>query len=241
VAIGNFANEMTSLYVADRDPLRFLDDAISEGIGSPSRRVLSFGLLFFDADLDGRLDLLQANGHLEESIHEVQASQEYRQPAQLFWNTGPDQPRCFTELPADHVGDLSRPIVGRGAACADVDRDGDLDLVLTQVADRPLLLRNDQASGHHWLRCRLEGDSPNREAIGAVVELTAGGVTQRRMVSSTRSYLSQVELPLTFGLGEEEAVTGLLVHWPDGTLEEFPPPAPVDREITLRQSDGNPH
>ena len=232
VAIGNFANEMSSFYVAGEEgSLRFSDEAPGAGIGSPSRIVLSFGLFFFDADLDGRVDLLQANGHLEDAIAEVQASQRYRQPAQLFWNAGADARTTFVELPAERTGDLTRPIVGRGAAYADIDGDGDLDVVLTQSGDRPLVLRNDQRLGHHWVRVVLHGRGANRDGIGAWIELTAAGRVQRRQVMPTRSYLSQVELPVTFGLGASTLVDSLRVIWPDGTAQQV---EPVQVDATLR-------
>ncbi len=215
--IGNFANEMTSVYVSQDDPGIFVDEAIGEGIGAPSRLMLSFGVFLFDYDLDGRLDLLQSNGHLEEQIESVDPSQRYRQPAQLFWNAGFEH--GFVPVSPESAGDLAEPMVGRGSAYADVDLDGDLDVVLTQVAGRPLLLRNDQDLGHHWLRFELSGKSPNLDAIGARVEITAGGVTQRRQVMPTRSYMSQVERALTFGLGEATAVDKVEVFWPDGSNE----------------------
>jgi hypothetical protein len=220
IAIGNFANEMSSLYMNGADPWQFTDEAIVEGIGSASRQRLSFGMLFFDYDLDGRLDLLQANGHLEDEINQVQPSQHYRQAAQLFWNAGPEHRSSFVRVPEASSGDLAEPIVGRGSACADIDADGDLDLVLTQVAGRPLLLRNDQDLGHHWVRFRLRGGGGNPDAIGARVELTAAGVTQRRRVMPARSYLSQVELPVTFGLGGNETVDAVRIHWPDGSRQD---------------------
>jgi hypothetical protein len=137
VAIGNFANEMTALYVsqpaslADQLPL-FSDEAITEGIGPASRLLLKFGIFFFDYDLDGRLDVLSANGHLEDEINKVQQSQQYAQPAQLFWNAGPAPSGCFQPVPSQKCGsDLFQPIVGRGSAFADIDSDGDLDAVLT--------------------------------------------------------------------------------------------------------------
>lgn len=229
-AIGNFANEMTSFYVSQGDPGFFVDDAIGEGIGAPSRRALKFGLFFFDYDLDGRLDLLQANGHIETEIQKVDPSQTYRQAAQLFWNTG----RGFTLVNTDATGDLAREIVGRGAAYADVDGDGDLDVALAQTGGPALLLRNDQATGHHWLRVKLTGRPPNRDAIGAWVELTSGGVTQRRQVMPTRSYLSQVELPITFGLGTQAGPVSLKVTWPDRS-EQTMENAAADRAVMVEQ------
>jgi hypothetical protein len=234
LAVGNFANEMTSLYVTQGLPSLLADESIVEGIGPASRLVLTFGLFFFDADLDGRLDLLQANGHLEDEINEVQPSQHYAQPSQLFWNCGPDCPAAFALVKED--GDLSEPAVGRGATYADVDGDGDLDVLITQNGRSPRLLRNDQASGHHWLRVRLVGTTSNRDAIGAWVELTAGGRTQRRQVMPTRSYVSQVELPVTFGLGASETVEALRVHWPGGGTQDVQVPG-VDRRITVEQAD----
>ena len=236
IFIGNFANEMTSAYVSRGERGFFTDESMVQGIGGPTRLALTFGLFLFDYDLDGRLDLLQANGHLEQEINQVQPSQHYRQPAQLFWNAGPDHPRTFAPVAAERVGDLARPIVGRGAAYADIDADGDLDVLLTQVGGPPLLLRNDQSQDHHWLRCKLVGTRSNRDAIGATVELTAGGVTQRRRVMPTRSYLSQVERTVTFGLGDSDRVGSLRVTWPDGSVQEVEPEG-VDRRIVIRQAE----
>lgn len=221
IAIGNFANEMTSLFVASSERLLFTDEAIVEGVGAPSRGALSFGLLFLDYDLDGRADLLQANGHLEEEIGRVQASQTYRQPAQLFWNAGDSGARTYYEVPLATTGDLGRPIVGRGAAYADIDADGDLDVLLTQPRGAPLLLRNDQLSDHRWVRVRLRGDTANRDGLGAWVELTAGGRVQRAVMATSRGYLSSVEPMLTFGLGESESVESLRVRWPGGEVQEL--------------------
>jgi len=198
----------------------FTDEAIGEGIGAASRLMLTFGTFFFDADLDGRLDLLHANGHIEEEIAIVQPSQSYRQAARLFWNTGAVAGATFVPVPATQTKDLARPIVGRGATYADIDNDGDLDVVLTQVGGRPALLRNDQQSGHHWLRVKVQSRQGNHDAIGAWVTLTTGGVRQRRYVVPTRSYLSQVELPLTFGLGMVDQVDSVQVEWPSGGIDE---------------------
>jgi hypothetical protein len=236
LAIGNFANEMTSFYVAQpAAETLYADEAIQAGVGPASRQVLTFGLFFFDADLDGHLDLLQANGHLEAEINQVQPSQHYAQPAQIFWNCGEDCPATYLPVPPAALGDLPRPLVGRGAAYADVDGDGDLDVVLTENGGPARLLRNDQALGHHWLRVRLVGAGGNRDAIGAQIDLTAGGKTQHRQVTPARSYLSQVELPVTFGLGARTAVERLRVAWPDGHAEEIPVPG-VDRLLTVRQA-----
>jgi hypothetical protein len=178
--------------------------------------------------------MLQANGHIENEIHKMDPSQQYHQAAQLFWNAGVDQKPRFVAVSAEKTGDLAREIVGRGAAYADIDGDGDLDVVLTLIAGPLLLLRNDQSLGHHWLRVKLVGRSPNRDAIGAWVELKAGGIIQRRQVMPTRGYLSQVELPVTFGLGKSDHVEALQVTWPDGS-EQTVTQVAVDQMLVLEQ------
>jgi hypothetical protein len=211
VAVGNFSNEMTSFYVARGGLPLFTDEAVVSGVGSESRHAL-----FFDYDLDGRVDLLQTNGHVEDKINVVQPSQHYEQPTQIFWNCGLKCARNFVHVPLEDTGDLGLPIVGRGAAYGDIDQDGDLDVVITQVNRAPLVLRNDQALGHHWLRVKVGGTGLNRDALGARVAITAGGVTQTRTVMPSRSYLAQVELPVTFGLADAARVDRLQVTWPDG-------------------------
>ncbi len=235
VAIGNFANEMTSLYVSQGRRSLFADEAIVEGIGAPSRLMLSFGLFLFDYDLDRRLDLLQANGHLEEEINIVQPSQNYEQPAQLFWNCGPGRRRCFVPVDPTSTADFAEPMVGRGATYADIDNDGDLDVLFTQVGRRPILFRNDFDAGHHWIRLKLIGVTCNRDAIGAWIETEVEGDHIARQVMPTRSYLSQVELPVTIGLGESAVPVSITISWPGGgeqTVENLA----VDRTHVIRQS-----
>ena len=231
IGIGNFANEMTAMFVSQRDPCSFTDEAIQEGVGPASRLLLKFGLFFFDYDLDGRLDLLTSNGHLEEEIAKIQASQKYRQPAQLFWNHGAG----FSVVPPDRAGsELFKPIAGRGSAYADLDGDGDLDVVLAQVNGAPLLLRNDQSLGHHFLRLKLVGTKGNRDAIGAWVKVRLGKETLARQVMPTRSYLSQSELPVTIGLGKATQFDELEITWPGGE-KQFVPNAKLDGTTVVQQ------
>jgi hypothetical protein len=232
VVIGNFANEMSSLYVTASSKPPFADEAVLDGLGADSRLVLTFGLFYFDYDLDGRLDLLLANGHLENEINKVQPSQHFEQPAQLYWNCGDG---CSNRLVlAGDTGDLAEPLVGRAATYADIDMDGDLDVVITQTGREAKLFRNDQQTGHHWLRLKLVGGKDNRDAIGALVELQAGGVTQKRLVMPSRSYMSQMELPLTFGLGSNDHVDMLSIAWPDGQRQEVKV-GRIDTILTVQQ------
>jgi hypothetical protein len=239
--IGNFADEPDTFLCQDVPrELIFSDVANVEGIAGPSRTPLKFGAFFFDYDLDGRLDFLTCNGHLDPGIGKLQAGQRYEQPAQLFWNTG-RQPRGFEPVPEEAAGpDLFRPLVGRGCAYADLDGDGDLDVILTGNGGPARVLRDDNRLGHHWIRLKLEGDGvrSNRSAIGARVILEAGGVEQRREVAAARGYLSQSELVVTFGLGEVETIDRITIHWPGKNAGEptvLPKPA-IDREHTIKQA-----
>jgi len=236
IGIGNFANEMTALYVQQNSSTNFSDEAITEGVGPASRLLLKFGLFFFDYDLDGRLDLLTANGHLEEEITKIQKSQTYRQPAQMYWNAGDQAGGCFIAVPPDKAGrDLFQPIVGRGSAFADIDGDGDLDVILTQVGGPPLLLRNDQNLHHHWIRLKLVGSKSNRDAIGAWIRVRIGSQILSRQVMPTRSYLSQSELPVTIGLGEATQPDAVEILWPGGT-RQLVENVLVDKPMTVTET-----
>lgn len=217
IAITNFDNEMIGLYRLVGNGA-FEDVAMQAGVGPASRNTLGFGCVFLDADLDGTLDLAVANGHIDETVRNIRGNVGYAQPPQLFLNNGNG---VFRDV-ADALGQVfSQPKVGRGLAYGDFDRDGDLDLLLTTNNGPAYLFRNDQLARNRSIRFRLVGTKSNRDAIGAQVRIDAGGANQSRTVKSGSSYLSQSELPLTFGLGKHDLIERAVIHWPSGRIEEY--------------------
>ncbi|MCB9831716.1 MAG: CRTAC1 family protein [Planctomycetes bacterium] len=217
VAVGNFANEMTAFYVNEdrKDPF-FIDEATSAGLGAATRDSLTFGLAMFDFDLDGYLDLACANGHVEPEIEKVQASQRHAQRPELFWN---GHHRRFLQVGADEAGpDLFQPMVGRGLATADVDGDGDLDLLITANGGSPRLLINEGPTGHS-LRLDLRLGANGAPALGARVRLRGDFGVQERYLSGGGGYLSQSEHLLTFGLGAATEARNVEIRWPDGRVQ----------------------
>ena len=216
IAITNFDNEMIGLYRGDGHG-NFTDIAMQSGIGLPSKTTLGFGCAFADCDLDGSLDLIAVNGHIDDTVRNVR-NVGYAQPPQLFLNNGKGD---FREVGAETGGGFSTPKVGRGLAVGDFDNDGDLDVLMTTNNGPAYLFRNDQTAGNRSIRFRLVGTKSNRDAIGARVRIIANGVTQTRMVRSGSSYLSQSELPVTFGVGKLDRIDRVVVDWPSGRTEEF--------------------
>jgi hypothetical protein len=217
LAVTNFDNEMIGLYRPLGRGL-YEDAAMPAGIGAPSRQTLGFGCVFADLDLDGALDLVVANGHIDETVRGIRGNVGYAQPPHLFMNQGNG---AFRDQAAQAGGHFAQPFVGRGLAYGDFDRDGDVDLLLTTNNGPARLFRNDQGGANRSLRFRLVGTQSNRDAIGAVVRIVAGGVTQSRVVKGGSSYLSQSELPVTFGVGRRDSVERVVVTWPNGRTEDF--------------------
>jgi len=216
VAITNFDNEMIGLYRANGKS--FEDIAPQSGVGMASRNSLGFGCVFLDVNLDGWVDFAVANGHIDETVRNIRGNVGYAQPPQLFLNS---EKGTFRDVAGEVGGSFDQPKVGRGLAFADFDRDGDLDLLLTTNNGPAYLYRNDQLAGNKSIRFRLVGTKSNRDGIGATVRVFTGGLTQSRMVKGGSSYLSQSELPVTFGLEKRDRIDRVVIDWPSGRSEEY--------------------
>src|SRR2546425_12667798 len=217
VAITNFDNEMIGLYRATT-PGVFDDVSIPSGIGAASKNTLGFGCMFLDVDLDGALDLAVANGHIDETVRNIRGNTGYAQAPQLFLNRAGGK---FHDAADAAGGGFETPKVGRGLAPRDFDRDGDLDILMTTNNGPAYLYRNDQTTNSQSIRFHLKGTKSNRDAIGAVVRLFHGGQAQLRVVRGGSSYLSQSELPVTFGLSLREKIDRVVIDWPSGRREEY--------------------
>jgi enediyne biosynthesis protein E4 len=215
-AITNFDNERIGLY-REIGPGLYEDAALKSGVGQASQLTLGFGCVFLDADLDGSLDLAVVNGHIDETVRDVRNAG-YAQPPHLFLNRGNG---TFRDVASEVGKDFGARRVGRGLAYGDFDRDGDCDILITTNNGPAFLFRNDQRAGNRSIRFRLTGTKSNRDAIGAMVRVSAGGVTQSRLVKGGSSYLSQSELPVTFGIGKRDKIDRAVIEWPSGRTEEY--------------------
>lgn len=231
--VGNFSNEMLALYHNEGNGI-FVDEAPASTVGQASLLTLTFGAFFFDYDLDGQLDILAANGHLEEEINRVQPRITYKQPPLLFRNRGKGK---FESVAAAMGPEFSRPIVARGAAYGDLDRDGDLDVVLTTNQGPAYLFRNDGGNRNRWLRVRPVGVKSNRDGLGAVVRVTSASGKQWSMVRTGSSYCSQSETAPTFGLGQDKVVQTLEIEWPSGKKQRFTN-LPANQVVTVDEAKG---
>jgi hypothetical protein len=217
LVVTNFDHEMLGLYRGTKRGI-YIDQAPGSEIGRDSRRTLGFGCFFFDANLDGFLDLLVVNGHIDETVHNVHRDVDYAQPPQLFLNRGA---RGFRDVAPLAGSGFAAPKVGRGAAFGDYDGDGSLDVLITTNNGPAYLYRNDRTNGNGCIRFKLVGTKSNRDAIGATVRLYYEGETSSRMIKSGSSYLSQSELPVTFGIGRRDRIERAVLTWPSGRTEEY--------------------
>jgi enediyne biosynthesis protein E4 len=216
VIISNFANQMVSLYHNEGNGL-FVDEAPQSEVGRATLVTLGFGCFFFDYDNDGWPDIFVADGHIEDQIERVQKRVSYAEPAHLFRNLGGGK---FQEVTVQMGPAFAAPRVARGAAYADIDNDGFLDVLVTTNAG-PAYLFHNEGGTNRSLRLKLVGIKSNRDGIGAVVNVTSGGDKQSKMLRSGSSYLSQSELVLTFGLGAQIKVDSVEIQWPSGQVDKL--------------------
>jgi hypothetical protein len=231
--VGNFSNQMIGLYHNEGSGL-FVDEAPASTVGRASLLSLAFGVFFFDYDLDGLPDILAANGHIEEEIGRVQPKVQFKEAPLLFHNLGQ---RKFENASASVGADFTRPIVARGAAYADFDRDGDLDVLITTNHGPAYLFRNDGGNRNNFITIRTRGVKSNRDGIGAVVRVQSASRKQWNTVRSGSSYCSASDLALTFGLAKDTVVTALDVEWPSGAKDHVTN-VPANQFVTIEESKG---
>ncbi len=220
LVVGNFSNQMLGLYHNEGRGL-FVDEAPRSAVGKASLLSLAFGVFFFDFDNDGWLDIFAANGHIDEEINRVQPKVTFAQTPLLFRNLGGMGRRgAFEDVSKKAGAALSKALVARGAAYADFDRDGDLDIAINNNHGAAVLYRNEGGAKGNWISLALEGVQSNRSGLGAVVRVESKGGKQWRMLSSGGSYCSQSELALHFGLGADTAVN-IEVEWPSGKKQRY--------------------
>jgi len=234
--ITNFSNQMLSLYHNEGRGL-FVDEAPRSELGRASLLTLGFGCFFFDYDLDGWPDIFVANGHIDDGIERVQPHVKFAMPPHLFRNMGRGH---FQEVTKTAGAAFAAPRVGRGAAYADINNDGRLDLLLGTNGGPAYLFENEAGGSgppNQSLRLKLVGTRSNRDGIGAVVKLVAGGETQTQMLRSGSSYLSASELALTFGLGQRERAEAVEIRWPSGQVDRLSD-IPAGQTITVTEGQG---
>jgi enediyne biosynthesis protein E4 len=236
ILITNFSNQMLSLYHNEGKGL-FVDEAPRSEVGRASLLTLGFGCFFFDYDLDGWPDILIANGHIDSDIQRVQPNVKYAMPPHLFRNVGRGE---FKEVTKTLGSAFNSPRVGRGAAYADINNDGRLDLLLSTNGGPAYLFQNElnaRGTANKGVRVKLVGTNSNRDGIGAVVKATSGGDTQTQMLRSGSSYLSSSELVLTFGLAQRDQADSVEIRWPSGQIDKLTA-VPAGQTITVTEGKG---
>jgi hypothetical protein len=229
----NFSDDTNNLY-RNTGQGSFDDAAGPAGFGPISIPHLAFGVKFFDYDHDGWKDIWVRNGHVNPQVDGHKFGVTYAQRDLVFRNL---KSARFEELGLKLGPDVRRRAVGRAAATADFDHDGDLDLLATSLDGSPVLLRNDGGNRNPWLRFRLQGTKSNRDGYGARVELTAGGITQTDEVRAGSGYVSSSDPALHFGLGAATRAARIIIHWPSGAVNELAAEM-ANQELVVRESVG---
>ena len=229
--VTNFADDVNTLY-EKRDDL-FVDATYSAGLGGTVRPYLGWGTAFFDFDNDGWLDLFVANGHLYPQLARHPAGLRYAQRNLLYRNLRGH----FAEVGTAAGPAWSDEKVSRATALGDYDNDGDTDLLVINLNDRPALLRNEGGNRHHWLGLELVGTASNRDAIGARVRVVAEDLVQVREVQRGYGFQAQHDPRLLFGLGPRRRAERVEIRWPSGRLQVLEAP-PLDRYLLVREGSG---
>ena len=217
IYVTNFADEFNTLYRNDGD-FNFTDVSYEAGVALPSLPYVKWGTAFADLDNDGWPDLFSVNGHVYPQVDNTPSGARYREPTNLLLN---ERNGTFCDAGALAGPAIQQPRVSRGLAVADLDNDGNLDLVVENLDGSPTILHNDGIAGNHWVSFELAGTKSNRLAIGARITLTAGGIKQMDEVRSGGSYLSQNDLRVHFGLGKVQKIDGVEVRWPSGHVDKL--------------------
>jgi hypothetical protein len=230
IFVTNFAGDTNTLY-RNLGNMLFVDSTVAAGLGEIALPYLGWGTSLADLNNDGLLDIFIANGHVYPQVVSLKVGQQYLQRKELYRNLGDGK---FQEIAREVSADFLVGKSARGSAVGDYDNDGDLDILAINLNDRPSLYRNDGGNGTHWIGFRLEGTRSNRNAIGARVEIEAGGRKRISEVRSGGNYLSQDDMRIHFGLGEASRVDHMRIRWPNGNMEELGG-FEADRFVTIRE------
>ena len=233
--VATFATEPKAIYHNEGSGY-FTDNTGPLGVGLKTRPYVAFGGKFFDVDNDGWLDLMLANGHIQDNVATTNPGETYPQPMQLFHN---QNGTAFEDISAASGAGFQHSIVGRGLAVGDYDNDGKMDALVVDAEGKPLLLHNETTSAGHWLSCRLIGTKSNRDGYGAMVTVKAGALSLLRRCGTDGSYLSASDSRVHFGLGPNTTAQTLTVKWPDGHTDTYAN-LPADHLVTLQEGNSTP-
>ena len=229
----NFAGDYPNIYQNQEGG--FFEDIVVRAGVAVNPNYVGWGVEYVDLDNDGWQDIFQVNGHVYPELdRQAKVDETYVQSNLVYRNLGDGIFEDVTALAGPGLGVKKS---SRGAAFGDFDDDGDLDVVVMNMAETASLLRNDLANENHWVKIRLRGTKSNRSAIGATVTIEAGDVRQTEAVLSQSSYVSHSDLRVHFGLGSADKIDGITVRWPSGDVEQFPAAA-ADRVLLLVEGSG---
>jgi hypothetical protein len=235
LAVGTFQKEDKCIYHNDGSGL-FTEQSVMLGLALPAIPYVTFGVKWLDADNSGWLDLMTANGHVQDNIDQIDKSTSYREPTELFYN---QQGKRFTDIRSALTGPAGRPIVGRGLAIGDYDNDGRIDALVVDSEGTPILLHNETPNAGHWLEIALVGTRDNRDGLGSLITVEAGGSKRVRLCQTDGSYMSASDRRVHIGLGKSGIADTVSVRWPSGHVDTYKNLA-ANHMVTLREGDTTP-